>query len=65
MDTQCSNTLTGTHTHTHRWPDAVSGELHNTLILRPLMALINHMILNHFRGTWEGVVREKEIKCEI
>lgn len=54
----CAHTQTHTDTPPHGWPDAtwaVSGELWDTLILRLVMAIINHMILNHFRdekGGW-------------
>lgn len=46
-----STVCTHTHKHAHGRPDAtwaVSGELEDTLILKLLMAVINHMILNHF-----------------
>lgn len=44
-------------THKHARPDAtwaVSGELLDALILKLLMAVINHMMLNHFGDSGGG-----------
>lgn len=61
-----------THTHTHTRPDAIwtiSGELSDLLILKLLIAVINHKMLNHRgdgrRRKWEGWETGEELKQEI
>lgn len=69
MDTQAQkrsnrHIYTETYTHiycTHGGPDAtwaVPGELQDTVILKLLMTIINHMLLNHFRDREGGGERE-------
>lgn len=69
----CEHTQSGTatqtrytriHANTHMAGTdatlAVSGELRDTLILKLLMAIINHMILNHFRDRVGGGERDRK-----